>query len=92
LLFAVNVTDAEAVKALANPVVAVAAPIVGVTGSVEGVTELLAPEEALVPAVFVAVTLNVKAVPTGKLLTVSGLAAPVAEYGCALTPIYAVTV
>jgi hypothetical protein len=88
----VKATDADEVVAFGKFKVAVAAPIVGVTGSVEGVIELLEPEDALVPAVFVAVTWKVKAVPTGKLLTVIGLAAPVAEYGCAVAPIYAVTV
>ena len=36
-----------------------AARFVGVPGTVAGVTELLVPEEVLVPTAFVAVTVNV---------------------------------
>lgn len=66
---AVNVTDA-----LALPAVAV--PIVGAPGALVGVTEEEATDAGDVPALFVAVTVKVYAVPLLKPLTVIGLALP----------------
>jgi len=50
--------------------VAVAVPIVGAPGTDHVVIELLAAEAALVPTAFVAVTVNVYAVPVVKPETV----------------------
>jgi hypothetical protein len=44
---------------VAWPFPAVAVPIVGASGTVAGTTELLVPEEVLVPTEFVAVTVKV---------------------------------
>lgn len=80
-LGAVKVTLAEAL-----PLVAV--PIVGAPGGPVGVALAEALEEGLVPALFVAVTVNVYAVPLVKPLTPMGLALPVPT----LPPGLAVTV
>jgi hypothetical protein len=56
----------------------VAVPIVGAPGTVYGVAELLAELAELVPIEFVAVTVNVYAVPLVKPDTVIGLVDPVA--------------
>jgi hypothetical protein len=56
----------------------VAVPIVGADGKVYGVAELLAELAELVPTEFVAVTVNVYAVPFVKPDTVIGLVVPVA--------------
>jgi len=50
--------------------VAVAVPIVGAPGTANVVTELLAAEEALLPAALVANTVNVYAVPLARPETV----------------------
>jgi hypothetical protein len=71
--------DAGAVKltvAWALPPTAV--PIVGAPANVAGVTLLDAADAALTPTAFVAVTVNVYAVPFVKPATMIGLAAPVA--------------
>jgi hypothetical protein len=47
-------------------------------GGTAGVTEALAADAGLVPIAFVAVTVNVYAVPFDKPVTVNGLEAPVA--------------
>ena len=63
---------------VASPFPRVAVPIVGAPGVVAGVTELLVPEETLVPCAFVAVTVNVYVVPFVKPVTVIGDEPPVA--------------
>jgi hypothetical protein len=60
---AVNDTDTCALPA-------VAVPIIGAPGTVAGVTEFDAAEAAPVPAMFVAVTVNVYAVPLVNPVTV----------------------
>jgi hypothetical protein len=67
---AVNATDACAFPG-------VAVPIVGTPGTVAGVTEFDAAEAVLVPAVFVAFTVKVYAVPLVSPETVIGDALPV---------------
>jgi hypothetical protein len=57
----------------------VATTFVGAAGTVAGVTELLTPETEPVPIAFVAVTVNVYAVPLFKPVTVMGLPVEVAE-------------
>jgi hypothetical protein len=52
--------------------------LVGAPGTVAGVTELLVEDETLVPAEFVAVTVNVYVVPFTKPVTVTGDEPPVA--------------
>ena len=44
---------------VAWPLPRIAVPIVGASGTVAGTTELLVPEEVLVPTPLVAVTVNV---------------------------------
>ena len=56
----------------------VAVPIVGAPGTVAGVTLFEAAEAAPVPALFVAVTVNVYAVPFDRPVTVIGEATPLA--------------
>ena len=63
---------------VASPFPRVAVPIVGASGVVAGTTELLVPEETLVPCALVAVTVNVYVVPFVKPVTVSGDEPPVA--------------
>lgn len=67
---AVNVTETVVL------LVAVAGPIVGAPGTVAGVTLLDAAEAALLPAAFVANTVQVTAVPFVKPVTVRGEPAP----------------
>jgi hypothetical protein len=69
LLGAVNVMVASAF-----PLTALT--LVGASGTVAGVAELLVPEAVLVPTVFVAVTVNVYAVPLVRPVTVIGDAPP----------------
>jgi len=57
---------------VASPFPRVAVPIVGAPGTVDGTTELLVPEEILVPNSFVAVTVNVYVVPFVKPVTIIG--------------------
>jgi hypothetical protein len=57
---------------------AVATTFVGASGAVSGVTELLAIDAELVPALFVAVTVNVYATPFVNPVTVIGKVVPVA--------------
>ena len=65
-----------AVKVIeALPFKRVAVPIVGASGVVAGVTELDAAEALPAPTPFIAVTVNVYAVPFVKPLTVQGLLA-----------------
>ncbi len=52
--------------------------LVGASGTVAGTTELLVPEETLVPFAFVAVTVKVYVVPFVKPVTTSGDDPPVA--------------
>ncbi len=52
-------------------------PIVGAPGIVDGTTELLVPEEVLVPFAFVAVTVNVYVAPFVRPVTVIGDDPPV---------------
>ncbi len=61
---------------MASPLPRVAVPILGASGTVAGVTELLALDAVLVPTAFVAVTVNVYAVPFDRPVTVSGEDAP----------------
>jgi hypothetical protein len=63
---------------VAWPLPAVAVPILGASGTVAGVTLLLADDAVLVPIAFVAVTVNVYAVPLVKPVTVIGDEPPVA--------------
>ena len=57
-------SDAGAVQdTVASPSPATAVTLVGAPGTVAGVTELLAEDAALVPALLVAVTVKVYAVP-----------------------------
>jgi hypothetical protein len=65
----------NATLALALPAVAV--PIVGAPGIVAGVTLLEVDEDAPVPVLLVAVTVNVYAVPFASPFTVMGEALPV---------------
>jgi len=58
---------------------AVAVPIVGAPGTDTGVMLLLAELDAPVPTEFVAVTVNVYAVPAVRPVTVIGLEVPVFE-------------
>jgi hypothetical protein len=51
---------------------AVAVPIIGASGTVAGEIELLAEDGVLVPKAFVAVTVNVYAVPLVRPVTTSG--------------------
>ena len=67
---AVKVTDACALPA-------VAVPIVGAPGTLAGVTLFDAADAAPVPTAFVAVTVNVYAVPLVRPVTVIGEAEPV---------------
>lgn len=70
--------DAGAEKlTLAEAFPAVALPMVGAPGTVDGVMEFDALEAALVPTPFVAVTVNVYAVPFAKPETLMGLVVPV---------------
>jgi hypothetical protein len=62
---------------VACPLPLVADTPVGAFGTVDGVTELLVPDEALVPFAFVAVTVNVYVVPFVKPVTVIGVDPPV---------------
>src|SRR5688572_16352554 len=64
----------NATLALALPAVTV--PMVGAPGGPDGVTETFA-DASLVPALFVAVTMQAYVVPFCRLVTVIGLAAPV---------------
>ena len=57
---------------VASPLPAVAVPIVGASGTVAGTTELLVPDELLVPIAFVAVTVNVYVVPFDNPVSVIG--------------------
>jgi hypothetical protein len=66
---AVNATEACAFPA-------VAVPIVGDPGTVEGVTEFEAELGKLLPVAFIAITVNVYAVPLASPVTVIGLAEP----------------
>lgn len=61
---------------------------VGGSGTVAGVTELLAAEDKLLPTAFVAITVNVYAVPFVRPVTVMGLPVEVAKN----PPEFAVTV
>ena len=63
---------------VASPLPRVAVPIVGASGTVAGTTELLVPDEELVPTAFVAVTVKVYVVPLVNPVTVKGEAPPVA--------------
>jgi hypothetical protein len=54
----------------------VAVPIVGASGTVAGTTELVVPDEELVPTALVAVTVKVYVVPFVKPITVKGEAPP----------------
>ena len=62
----------------ASPLPRVAVPMVGAPGVVAGVAALLALDALPVPTSFVAVTLNVYAVPLVRPVTVSGELAPLA--------------
>ena len=63
----------DAVKVIvALPLPPTAATFIGALGTVAGVTALLVPEGVLVPAAFVAVTLNVYVVPLLKPVIVIG--------------------
>jgi len=69
---------AGAVKATdACSLPAIAVPMAGAPGTVKGVTELEGAEAAPVPALLVAVTVKVYAVPLSKPVTVMGLDAAV---------------
>ena len=57
---------------VACPFPAVAVPMVGAPGTVAGVIELLTLDAVLVPTPFVAVTVNVYAVPFVRPVTVIG--------------------
>ncbi len=57
---------------VAWPLPAIAVPIVGALGTVAGTTELLVPEEVLVPTAFVAVTVKVYVVPLVRPVITSG--------------------
>ena len=63
---------------VACPLPRVAVPIVGASGVVAGVTLLLALDAVLVPTAFVAVTVNVYAVPFVSPVMVIGDEPPVA--------------
>jgi hypothetical protein len=60
------------------PLPAITVPIIGASGTCAGITELLVPEDALVPTLFVAVTVNVYAVPFVSPVIVIGDELPVA--------------
>ena len=62
---------------VACPLPAVALPIVGAPGADAGVIEFDAADAAPVPALFVAVTVKVYAVPLVNPVTVMGLDVPV---------------
>lgn len=71
--------DAGAVKVTVTCALPRAAvPIVGAPGTVEGVTAFEALDAGLVPALLVAVTVKVYAVPLVSPVTLSGLVAPLA--------------
>ena len=57
---------------IACPLPAVAVPIVGALGTVDGVTEFEAADDELTPFMFVAVTVNVYAVPLVRPVIVIG--------------------
>jgi hypothetical protein len=63
---------------VAWPLLAVATTEVGAFGIVAGVTEFEAEDDALVPILFVAVTVNIYAVPLVKPVIVIGDEPPVA--------------
>jgi hypothetical protein len=63
---------------VAWPFPAVALTPVGAPGTVAGTTELLVPEEVLVPTLLVAVTVNVYVVPFVRPVTTSGDPPPLA--------------
>ena len=63
---------------VASPLPAVALTLVGALGTVAGTTELLVPDELLVPTLFVAVTVKVYVVPLLSPVTVMGDEPPVA--------------
>jgi hypothetical protein len=65
-------------ETVACPLLAVAVTDVGAFGTVAGVTELLVPDGVLVPIAFVAVTVNVYAVPFVSPVIVIGDDPPVA--------------
>jgi len=62
------------------PLWPVAVPMTGAPGKITNVTLLDAAEAAPVPALLVAVTVNVYAVPLARPLTVRGLLAPDPPY------------
>jgi hypothetical protein len=62
---------------VASPFPRVAVPIIGAPGTAAGVTELLVPDEELVPTTLVAVTVKVYDTPLVNPVTVIGEAPPV---------------
>jgi hypothetical protein len=64
--------DGAAKVTVAWPLLAVAVPIVGAPGTVAGIIEFEVEEDMLVPALFVAVTVNVYVTPFVKPVIVIG--------------------
>ncbi len=73
---------------VAWPFPAVTVPMVGASGTVAGITELLVPDEVLVPIALLAVTVKVYVVPLVSPVTVIGEPPPLAVK----PPVFEVTV